>query len=314
MTAPLARGDTDVNDPIAGTVTTPTDGVSSAGELERCRRGAGTVRGWHLPWRERTVMGVVAALLVVAGCSSADDNSSSIESDATEDHGSDISPTSRLATTVPTTTDPAPTAPSTTEPPTTSAAPTTNEAFTMTPALAQEIADAYLRAGELLDAARGDLSNLEAREAALAAWTGIEREWHTLLFDEIESGAANVFVSPDSAPVRVVESEPMLLDNPPSSVTGVLSRAGEIGPATSIAGFVVCENVTWFPVWVDDPQPAPGELISPEVVRSNAYAAVIEGEWKVFLLDPIVLDLDGTFASVEPLAPVDDPAAPCVSS
>jgi hypothetical protein len=97
-------------------------------------------------------------------------------------------------------------------------------------------------------------------------------------------------------------------------VTGVLSRAGEIGPATSIAGFVVCENITWFPVWVDDPQPAPGELISPEVVRSNAFAAVIEGEWKVFLLDAIVLGEDGKFVSGEPLVPIDDLAAPCVSS
>ncbi len=247
-------------------------------------------------------MGLVAALVVVSGCSSSDDSSVDLEVDSTEVDGMESSPATQLTTTIP----------NTTEPPTTN--PTTTEAFTMTPSLAQEITDAYLNAGALLDAARADLGNLEARDSALEAWAGLEREFHTAVFSEIDSGVVNPYVIPGAAPVRVVESEPMILEDPPNSVTGVLSRAGEIGPAKSIAGFVVCESIPWFAVGVDEPQPAPGEVVTPEVLRYNAFAAVIEGEWKVFLLNQLVVNPQEGFLDGEPLAPVDDLAAPCVSS
>lgn len=282
------------------TIETAVSGSDAAGP-------SGSPRRWL---RATARAGLIAALLSASACGNGGD-SSSVELDAAADE-SLSPPVTEPTTTVPTTTASAPTVPSTSEPE--AEVTTTTEAFVMTPALAQEIEEAYLTASALLDAARADLGNLEAREAALAAWAGLEREFHTAVLSDIDRGGSNPYVIPGTAPVRVVESDPMILEDPPNTVTGVLSRAGEIGPAKSIAGFVVCESIPWFSVDVDGPEPAPGEVVTPEVVRYNAFAAVIEGQWKVFLLAQIMAEPLGGIVDGEPLVPVEDLAAPCASS
>ncbi len=54
--------------------------------------------------------------------------------------------------------------------------------------------------------------------------------------------------------------------------------------------------------------------MTPEVIRYNVFAAVIEGQWKVFLLAQIMADPLGGIVDGEPLVPVVDLAAPCASS
>ncbi len=148
-------------------------------------------------WLRATAMaGLIAALLSASACAN-DGDSSSVELDATAADGSLPPPPTEPTTTIPTTTASAPSVQSTSEPE--AEVTTTTEAFAMTPALAEEIEDAYLTASALLDAAEPTSASRGASGTRRRA--GLEREFHTAVLSDIDRGGSNPYVIPGTAPV-----------------------------------------------------------------------------------------------------------------